>query len=93
MANFVIKRDGSKIPFDAEKIKGAIRAAAKGSEVSEERLTEVVEQATSSVVQEVAGVEEVATTEIKNKVLSQLDSLESSISEAWRQYDQEQGKV
>jgi len=93
MANTVIKRDVSKQPFDSEKIKNAIRAAALRTEVAEERLAEIVERVTSSVSQALTGVEEVATTEIRDKVLAELDSLEPSIAAAWRQYDQEQGKV
>ena len=93
MANTVIKRDGSKEPFDSGKIKNAIRAAAKGAGVEEDKANAIVEQVTISVVQAVAGTEEVATTEIKEKALAQLDAIEPSIADAWRQYDQGQGKV
>ena len=35
------------------------------------------------------GKEEIATSEIREKILSELDSVESAIAEAWRKYDQE----
>ena len=34
--------------------------------------------------------EEIATSELRKKILSELDSVEPSVSAAWRKYDQEQ---
>ena len=91
MISNVIKRDGSRESFDPEKIKKAIRAAAQRTEVAGDRLEEVVTEVTNSVL--AREKEEIASSEIKEKVLSELDTLEPSISEAWRQYDIEQGKA
>lgn len=89
MANEVIKKDGTKEPFDAEKIKKAIAAAAQQAGLSEERKNEVVEQVAAAAIQMVEEKEEITTSEIKEKILSELDRIESSVSEAWRKYDQE----
>jgi len=89
MAQEVIKKDGTKQPFDAEKIKKAISAAAQQANLSEERKNEVVEQVTATVVQTAEGKEEIATSEIKEKILSELDSVEPAVSASWRKYDQE----
>ena len=87
MATEVIKKDGTKVPFDAEKIKKAIAAAADQAGVSEERKNEVIIQVAAKAVQMVEEKEEVTTAEIREKVLGDLDETEPSISEAWRKYD------
>lgn len=93
MANFVIKKDGTKEPFDAEKIKKSIVGAAQGTELSEERINEVVEQISKVALELAEGKEEIATTDIREKILGELDNVEPSISESWRKHDQEKGKV
>ena len=89
MANFVIKRDGTKEPFDAEKIRRAITGAAQRTNLPEERKKEIVEQVLSAALQLAREKEEIKTSEIKEKILSELDAIESSVSEAWRKYAQE----
>ena len=89
MAKEVIKKDGTKEPFDAEKIRKAIAAAAGQADLSEERKDEVVEQVAATVIQMADAKEEIATSEIKEKVLSELDRIEPSASAAWRKYDEE----
>ena len=89
MAKEVIKKDGTKEPFDAGKIKKAISMAADRAGLSEEKKNEVVEKVTASAVQMADAKEEITTAEIGKKVLSELDSIEPSVSAAWRKYDQE----
>ena len=89
MAKFVIKKDGTKVPFDAEKIKRAIASAAQRVDLSEERRAEVVVQVLSSVIRLAEEKEEIATAQLRAEVLSELDAIEPSISEAWRKYEQE----
>ncbi len=91
MANFVIKRDGTKEPFDAGKIKNSILAAAQRTELSEDRRDEVVIRVSSVVLELAAQKEEIATSELREKILSELDAIEPSISEAWRKHGQEKG--
>lgn len=92
MANFIIKKDGSKEPFDAEKLKKSIESAAKQAGLSEDRVNELVEQVSKAALQVAEGKEEIATVELREKILSELDNLEPSVSEGWRKYDQEKGK-
>ena len=89
MANEVIKKDGSKQPFDPEKIKSSIRSAADHTEIEEERKNEIVEQVSAAAIQLADTKEEIATSEIKEKILSELDRVEPSVSAAWRKYDGE----
>jgi transcriptional regulator NrdR family protein len=90
MASNVIKKDGTKEPFNPEKIKNSIRAAAARANLSEERKNEVVGQAAASAVQMAGAKEEIATSEIREKILSELDSVEPAVAAEWRKYDQEQ---
>jgi len=89
MAKEVIKKDGIKQPFAAEKIRNSIAAAAQTTDLSEERKNEVAEQVATAVIQMAEGKEEIATSEIREKILSELDNIEPAISEAWRKHDQE----
>ncbi len=89
MTKEVTKKNGTKEPFDAEKIKNSIRAAAKGTSLSEERKNGVVEQVAATIIQMAEGRDEIATLEIKEKILSELDTIEPAISAEWRKYDQE----
>jgi len=88
MAKFVIKKDGEKEPFDAQKIRASIMGAASDANLLEERKNEVVKQVLSAVMQMAGGKEEIATTEITEKILSELDVLEPSVSEAWKKFKQ-----
>lgn len=93
MANFVVKKDGTKVVFDAGKIKNAIAAAAKDTALSEERKNQVVEQVSAAVIQMAESKDEISTQELKENILNQLDSVEPSVSAAWRKYDQEKKAV
>lgn len=90
MATQVIKKDGTKQPFDAEKIKNAIAAAAVRTDLPEERQKAVTEQVAAKVIQLAGKKEEIATSEIREAIISELDVVEPAVSEAWRKYDQEQ---
>ncbi len=93
MAKFVIKKDGEKEPFDAKKIKASIKAAALEVNLPKRRVKEVVKQVLSAAVQLAGKKEEIATTEIREKILSELDTLEPSVSEAWKKREQEKGRA
>jgi transcriptional regulator NrdR family protein len=93
MAQQVVKRDGSKEPFDAEKIKKAIGSAAGRTALTPERVAEVVKQVSDVVLQFAADKEEVSSSELREKALTELDKLEPSVAESWRKYDQEQGRI
>ena len=89
MASEVIKKDGSRQPFDAEKIRISITIAAEQANLLGERKNEVVEKVTAVVIQMAEGRGEIATSEIKEKILSELDLMEPAVSASWRNYDQE----
>jgi len=88
MANEVIKKDGSREPFDAEKIRNSIRAACQEAGLEEGRKNEVVEQVAKVAIELADSKEEIATSEIKEKILSELDNIEPSVSAAWRKHEE-----
>lgn len=89
MATQVIKKDGSRQPFDAEKMKRAIALACQEGGLTEERKNEVVEQVSAAAIDLADAKDEVHTSELREKILSELDNLEPSVSEYWRRYDRE----
>ena len=89
----VIKKDGTKEPFDPEKIRKSIAGAAQPTDIPEERKNEVVEQVTATVVPTLEGREEIETSEIRETILSELDRVEPGVANAWREYEQGKTKV
>ena len=87
MAKEVTKKDGTKEAFEPEKIRSSIMAAAATVDILEERKKEVADQVTKAAVQMTEVKEEITTSEIREKVLSDLDQVEPSISASWREYD------
>lgn len=88
MIKLVTKKDGTKEPFDAEKIRKAIAAAASQSSLSPEEQTRVVGQVQTAVMENLGSKEEVTSTEIKENILSELDIHAPAVSAAWREYEQ-----
>jgi transcriptional regulator NrdR family protein len=87
MIKFVIKKDGSKDPFNPEKMKAAIMAAATDAGLSDGEKSNVVSQVSSSVIVLFKDRDEVPTSEIKESILSQLNELSPVVADAWRKYD------
>ncbi len=85
----VIKKDGAKEAFDAEKVKKTILGAAQGTNLSDERKNEVAEQVAAVIIAMTGEKQEISSSEIKEKILSELDNIEPIISEEWRKYEQE----
>ena len=88
MANFAVKKDGPKVPFDSEKIKSGVMAACTEAGLSEEDATNVAEKVLSSVTMAFESQDEVATSEIRDKILSELDESQPAVAEAWRRYEE-----
>lgn len=92
MATQVIKADGSKQPFDEGKLRRSIEAAARDANLPEQRVEEVAAQVFRTALDAAGGKEEIATSEIKETILNELDRVEPLVAEAWRAYDRGRGK-
>lgn len=88
MAKEVVKKDGSREPFDAQKIKDAIAIASQEAGLTEEKIEELVASVSAAVFLVTDAKETIATSEIKEKILSELDAVAPSVSAVWREYDQ-----
>jgi transcriptional regulator NrdR family protein len=83
----VIKKDGSKVPFDVEKIKRNIIAASKEAGLEEEKQKEIAETVSDKVLKTLQEQVEVTHIEIRDLVLKELDSSAPVVAEAWRKYE------
>ena len=92
MIKNVIKRDGTKEPFDAERIKQAITTAARDAEIPKERGEEVAATIVQSLLKRLEGREDVPTSEIRKGALAELQDIEPTAAQAWRTYDREHGR-
>ncbi len=92
MAKIVIRRDGSREPFDEGKIRRAIEASAREAGLPADRVTAVVNQVANVVLAFAAPKEEISTLDIRAKVLALLEEMEPSVSAAWRRFDKARGR-
>jgi transcriptional regulator NrdR family protein len=88
MINFVIKKDGTKVPFDQEKIKSSIIAAATQAGLSQDDASDMAQKVLDSVSMSFGDLEEAPTSDIKEKVLFELDGMAPEVSASWRKYDE-----
>ncbi|MEF8846958.1 MAG: ATP cone domain-containing protein [Candidatus Paceibacterota bacterium] len=93
MAEVVIKKEGSEQPFDPEKIRDSIRKACDQAEVSEARKEELVEQVSTVALEAASERSKISTTEIRGKLLTKLERMQPSVAKAWREYDQQRGRI
>jgi transcriptional regulator NrdR family protein len=87
MIKLVIKRDGSKVAFDAEKMKRAIASAALQANFPQDKRIDLVESITIKVIAGFEGKEEVKTTDIRDAILRELDAVAPTVAMTWRNYD------
>ncbi len=87
MAKFVTKKDGTKFPFDPAKIKASVVAACLDTELSNAEADKISVEIFDLVSGALKDIDEVPTTEVRDKVLAELDMLHPNIAEAWRRYE------
>ena len=86
----VIKSDGRRQAFDAEKIRRAVESAARDAELPEKKVRSVVEDVTKKATKEAEKKKEIRSEEIREIVLKELDKKERSVADAWREYEDEE---
>ncbi len=87
MTTFVIKNDGSKQPFDPQKIRTSIENAADQAGIELERKREIVRDVLKDVLNYVRSEEQIETKELRDRILENLDEIEPTVAEAWRSYE------
>lgn len=93
MAQQVVKRDGTKEPFDEGKLKRAIEAAAAEGGLAPEVVVETVSQVFGVVMQYASTKDEVASSDLRDKALEELDRVAPAAADAWRKFDEKRGRV
>jgi transcriptional regulator NrdR family protein len=88
MAKQVVKKDGKKEVFSSEKIMDSISSAADETELSDDMKNQIVEEVSGMVIDFANSKKTITTKEIREKILSELDSREPAVSAAWRAYDE-----
>ena len=89
MARTVIKRDGTKELFDADKVKKSVQMAAEDAGLEPDRVQDAVMRASQAALELAAGVEEIATSELRDKILEILDVAEPMAADSWHRYEEE----
>jgi transcriptional regulator NrdR family protein len=89
VATLVLKRDGSLQPFDQEKIKKSIQAAAREAGLKEGDLIKLAEEVSSVVSPVLTAREQVSFSEIKQAIFSELEKLNPTVIEAWKKHEKE----
>lgn len=87
MAKEVIKRNGKRVPFRAEKIKKSIRLACKDARISAVRTKQVVSKVSRPVLKFCAKRKAVKTSVLKKKILAGLRKTEPTAAKAWLKYE------
>jgi len=83
----VIKKNGMEEPFDEEKLRDSIIAAADDAGFNEDRTKEVVNNIAQKVFDNISGEKKVTTYKIREIVLRELGNVEDGIAAAWREYE------
>lgn len=89
MAKTVVKRDGSRAPFESNKISKVISTAAKEAGLSPDDAQAAANRVMEVVLQYVNDKDEIFTDELKNLILDELDEFSPEVSRSWREYDRE----
>ncbi len=87
MTSFITKKDGAKIAFDSEKIKESLVAACIDAELSKEEADKISVEVLNLVLDSLKDQEQIPTTELRDKILAELDMLHPVVAEAWRRYE------
>jgi len=82
----VIKRDGLKEQFDVSKIKNSIKKAGIPTGLSDERVEEIATEISNIVVNTVGERDTIASKEIEDILLSELDKIAPAVATSWREY-------
>jgi len=86
MPAFVVKSDGSKVPFELKKIQSSVMAACNDASITE-RAGMIAQEVSLFVLTRLEGKEEVPTSEIKALILEKLDASYATVARAWRDYE------
>jgi transcriptional regulator NrdR family protein len=80
----VIKKDGGSEDFNRDKIRRAIESAARRTKLEQKRAREVAEKVAKRVEEHFSREEKVRSTDIRNRVLNELEREEKSVAREFK---------
>jgi transcriptional regulator NrdR family protein len=83
---YVIKGNGQRELFDADKISMAIEKVIKDMGLNIENKKALVDTVTINVAGSIGMRNEIKTSEIQDKVLNEIEKIDQSISDAWKRF-------
>lgn len=86
MANFVIKRDGKKEPFNIEEIKKSIMEAAIRAGIKENAARLLAKEVSGPISGSLKNANEVLAAELRARIISALDDISPEASKEWKNY-------
>ena len=84
----VIKRNGQREDFRAEKITNSIRKAAVDAGVQIDKKRKMIEGVTKKAIEMAEQKGQIETSALRDKILNELGQTEPKVAEAWRKFDQ-----
>ena len=86
MIEKVIKKDGSEVSFDVNKIKGSITRAAQDAKLEQVEIDKIVGDVSNTIMVFAESKNKLMSSEIKDKILSELDLIAPRVSAEWRKF-------
>jgi len=84
----IVKKNKTTEEFSEDKLRNSIEYASDEAGVEEKRKKEVVDKVSRVIVEMTRKQKEIKSTDLRKRILSELDRMEPSVSEHWRTYDE-----
>ncbi len=88
----VIKKNGTQEPFNIDKVKNVIKIASKDAGLDEAKQNELAESISSKIEAMVQNQATISVSDIRTKVLEELDASAPSVAAAWRKFEETKSK-
>ena len=87
----VVKRNGKKEPFRAQKLRKSIENAVSDAGFTITDQMKTIEHATQDAENLARNRNEISTTELRNEVVNDLESDAPKVAQTWRNYEKQHG--
>ncbi len=89
MATQVIKKDGTKEPFEGERLRKSIEVAAINASSSMDEVSKITNKVLNVTLGIAAKKDEIATSELGESVFNELNKIKPEIAEIWKRHEKE----
>jgi transcriptional regulator NrdR family protein len=88
MVSFVVKKDGSRVAFNKEKMELALASACNDAQLPEENKNAVVKEISNLVLMDLDSREDITSGELRKMILSKLEGAYPEVAEAWQEFEE-----